>query len=234
MKTAARIACPIVLVLAPPCAVSVFAQSSETVVLDNSRDNDGRVEVMFAAASAPETHFDDREKPQLIKTPHYSFQIPGSGNWVIERLGGGDQIVLTKMREVGSDGRTLVQLKVIRNTITDSQLVRLSARKNADNVRNIERMIMLEHGVKPGHYRLHDVSMGEETISGKTFYFMDYETETASDMQPASLYLFFPKERNNNWFVMAHYTEVVPKTAGDVPYSKSELRAVLATLELSN
>lgn len=170
----------------------------------------------------------------VIKTAHYSFEIPAAGSWSVEEPGGpSDLVVLTKQLGAASHARTLVQMKVMRNVINERELVELSARENADNIRNLEKQIMLEQGVKPGLYQLHDVSMGEEAVSGRQFYFMDYRTETATDLQSSSLYLFFPKARNNEWFIMAHYTEVAPKEVGSIEYSKADLMDVLRTLKVA-
>jgi len=172
---------------------------------------------------------------RVIKTQHYLFEIPDERSWSVEKAGGPfDVVVLTKQLGEGSHARTLVQIKVMRNVINERELVELSARENADNIRNVEKEVMLEQGVKPGLYQLHDVSMGEEVVSGRQFYFMDYRTETSTDLQFSSLYLFFPKARNNEWFIMAHYTQVVPKEVGSIEYSKADLMDVLRTLKLED
>jgi len=194
-----------------------------------------KVDTQYDPRRAFEGRSSVAKKQRLIKMRHYSFKIPADGNWSIEKVGGpADAVILTKQPEKDPRGRTLIQLKVMTNRITDRQLVALSARENADNVRDIEKAIMLEQGVKPGLYQLHDVSMDEVEMSGRQFYFMDYTTETATDIQPASLYLLFPKERSNEWFIMTHYTEVVPKATGAVQYSKSALIDVLTTLRLED
>lgn len=74
------------------------------------------MEVFLADAGALEAHSDEQEKRQLIKARHYSFRIPASGSW------------------------------------------------------NIEKMITLEHGVKPGLDKLHDLSLGEAAILGRHFF----------------------------------------------------------------
>jgi hypothetical protein len=172
---------------------------------------------------------------RVITMQQYLFEIPDQGSWGVEKAGGrSDVVVLTKQLAEGSDAPTLVQIKVMRNEINERRLVELTARENADNIRNIEKEIMLEQGVKPGLYQLHDVSMGEEVVSGRQFYFMDYRTETATDVQSSSLYLFFPKERDNEWYIMTHYTEVRGKETASVDYSKSDLMDVLRTMKLRN
>ncbi len=177
----------------------------------------------------------NREMQQTVTTPHYRFEIPEGGSWSVEGpFGSSDAVLLTKQLEASDRGRTLVQIRLMRQAIEDPELVKLSAKKNADEIRNIEKQVMLEQGVKPGLYRLHDVSMGEEVVAGRQFYLMDYRTETVTDLQFSSLYLFFPHASQNEWFIMAHYTEVAPKEIGPTEYSKMDLLEVLRTLELED
>ncbi len=49
-----------------------------------------------------------------------------------------------------------------------------------------------------------------------------------------AVHVFFPKERNNEWFIMAYYTEVRPKETGSIDYSKADLMDVLRTLKLGD
>jgi hypothetical protein len=176
----------------------------------------------------------DHKNPGVVAMTGYSFKTPSTGTWGMERSGGPVEVVVLKKNVDEADhGPALVELKVIRNLIAEGRrLAEMSGKEHAVNIRNMERDIMLEQGVKPGLYQLHDVTMGEETVAGKQFYFMDYRTETTSDMQPSSLYLFFPKGRNNQWFIMVHYTQVWSKERKPMNYSKSDLIDVLRTLEL--
>jgi hypothetical protein len=168
----------------------------------------------------------------LVEMRHYSFQIPKTGGWTVERPGGPfEEAVLTKLL-YGDAGH--VQIKILRNQIFSPTLVKASAQKNADAIRNGEKQTMLREGVRRGLYQLHDVSMDEVTISEKHFYFMDYTTETSTDLEPSSLYLFFPHERDNTSFIMVVYTAVLAKRPGAIDNSKPDLKSVLNSLELKS
>ena len=127
-----------------------------------------------------------------------------------------------------------MQIRILRNQIFRQKFVKMSARENADNFRRDEKKTMLKEGVKPGLYQLHDVSMDEATISGKHFYFMDHTTETSTDIEPSSLYLLFPHERNNTSFIMVVYTAVIGKKSGAIDNSKPDLVSLLTSLELKS
>jgi hypothetical protein len=191
--------------------------------------------VFLAAVVCINTGTQAQGEGQAVKMPHYAFEIPMEGNWSVERPDGPFEVaVLTRQPADTSHAPTLERIQIMRNTINKRRLVRLSARENADNIRNIEREVMLEQGVAPGLYQLHDVSMGEQEVSGRRFYFMDYRTETATDIQPSSLYLFFPEERNNKWFIMVHYTVVIPKGNEAAEYPRSALMSVLGSLKFDS
>ena len=63
---------------------------------------------------------------------------------------------------------------------------------------------------------------------------MDYTTETSTDLEPSSLYLFFPQERDNTSFMMVVYTAVLAKRPGAIDNSKPDLMSVLNSLELKS
>jgi len=174
----------------------------------------------------------------LVEMRHYSFKMPMSsdGGWRIERPGGPfEEAVLTKQLEPTGHGAVgHVQIKILRNQIVSQDLVKKSARENADKIRHDEKKTMLKEGVKRDLYQLHDVSMGEATISGKHFFLMDYTTETLTDIEPSSLYLLFPYERDNTSFLMVVYTAVIDKRTGATDSSKLDLMSVLTSLELKS
>jgi hypothetical protein len=174
----------------------------------------------------------------LVEMRHYSFKMPMSSNgaWGIERPGGPfEEAVLTKRLESTRDLKVgHVQIKIMRNQILSQKLVKKSARENADKVRHDERETMLKEGVKRDLYQLHDVSMDEATISGEHFFLMDYTTETLTDIEPSSLYLLFPRERDNTSFLMIVYTAVIDKWSGATDSSKPDLMSVLSSLELKS
>jgi len=182
------------------------------------------------------TGAEDWTVEDLVVMRHYSFKLPSNGSWGIQKPGGPyDVAVLTKQLGPTGYGEVgHVQIKILRNQIFSQKLVKMSARENADKVRRDERKTMLKQGVRRGLYKLHDVSMGEATISGKHFFFMDYTTETPTDIEPSSLYLLFPHERDNTSFLMVVYTAVIDKKTGAIDNSKPDLVSVLSSLELKS
>ena len=172
----------------------------------------------------------------LVKMAHYSFRMPSNGSWGFDKPAGDvEETVLTKQLDPVHGGEVgHVQIRILRNQIVDQRFIKMSARENADSVRAGEQKAMFEYGVGRGLYELHDVSTGDATISGKQCYFMDYTTETPADIQPSSLYLFFPHERYNTSFIMIVYTAVIDKAAGVSDSSKSDLMDVLSSLELKS
>ena len=62
-----------------------------------------------------------------------------------------------------------------------------------------------------GRYKLSDVVMGEESVGDKKFYTMKYTTSDSSAEQTASLYLYFPREEKNPYFMVIHYSETTSR-----------------------
>jgi len=172
------------------------------------------------------------QEERFIQMEHYSFTVPDEGGWTIQKPGGPFEPVVLKMKLGPAGDPTRIQIQVFKNVITKKRLVKKSGKENADNIFGLEQKIMHEQGVKMGLYKLHGPSKGEEEVAGKHFFFMDYETETATDVQPSSLYLLFPLERDNTWFLMVHYTQIVPKTTGLREQAKTSLLEILRTLEI--
>jgi hypothetical protein len=168
----------------------------------------------------------------LVEMRHYSFKIPSGAAWTIERPGGPfEEVVLTQLLYADTGH---VQIRILRNQIFSPKLVKASAQKNADNIRRGEKQTMIGEGVRRGLYQLHDVSMGDATISQKHFYVMDYTTETSTDLEPSSLYLLFPHEGDNASFIMVVYTPVLAKKRGAIDSSRPDLMSVLSSLELKS
>jgi hypothetical protein len=72
---------------------------------------------------------------------------------------------------------------------------------------------MVEQGVNEGQYRLGDVAMGDELVGEKRFYTMRYTTSASTQNQTAALYLYFPREKEHRYFILAQYSETRPPGA---------------------
>lgn len=163
-----------------------------------------------------------------VRMPHYSFQAPLSRGWLLlERGGPSESVELTRQSEP-----VLFQVQIFWTPVVDPDLKAATAREAADHVRQTERRIMLEAGVKPGLYELHDLVMSRREIAGRTYYTMDYRTHGPSVDQEASLYLWFPKESGNDAFLMAHFSASAPPSFGLAKPAKADFIGMLETLEL--
>ncbi len=211
--------------------------STSKVMLFATLTTQQRLDLTVPAAILAEA-FESPEKGEsvLVAMPHYSFRIPSAHGWRTERFGTPLELVweVVRLRKEtdSSAGPILAEIKLMKDLIVDDSLRAETARHNADIFRNMEKNTMIEAGVNQGLYELHGLTMGEEKIAGKQFYFMDYATLTATDRQPATLYLYFPKERNNETFLIIHSSVVIPVEAASFEYPKLELRQILETLTL--
>lgn len=187
----------------------------------------------LGAKQGPNTIGAEETTNHKIQMPHYSVALSPDHSWHIEKLGDPfESVLLTKQMATTPLGPIVVEIKFMRNIITDESFRAKTARWNADNFRTIEKNIMIEQGVNTGMYELGDVTMGDEEIAGKTFYFTDYKTYTSSDRQWSSLYLFFPKEKDNDAFIVAHHSVRMPLEAVLFEYSKTDLIDLLRTLNV--
>jgi hypothetical protein len=159
--------------------------------------------------------------------PHYSFTAPEAGGWYIRRHGGEAEHVELR-RESGS---VVISIWTYWSPILDPALKAMTAREVADLVRETERRIMVERGVRPGLYELSDLRMGESAIADRVFYTMDYRTRAESVEQFASLYLSFPRERGNEAFFAALYWVAAPPGQVAEP-DMAALLELLETLEM--
>jgi hypothetical protein len=141
-----------------------------------------------------------------VQMPHYSFIAPPDRGWQLQRLEDpAETAILTHVA-----GSFAFAMKILRNTVTDDALKQATAKAVADDFRELERQTMIEEGVNRGLYRLEDVTLGEESIAGLTFYTMTYLVVRDSGTQRAALYLWFPKPERNEAFIVAHYSETTP------------------------
>ena len=130
-------------------------------------------------------------------------------------------------------GSILLQIKLFRNPVLDKEMQASSAKTVADDYRQLEKRIMVEQGVNKGLYILKDVKMDEEVIGNKTFYTMNYTITENSGIQRAGLYLYFHKPNNNDYFIMAHYSETIPTNALLEKTYKPDFLKILESLAIS-
>ena len=163
-----------------------------------------------------------------VQMPHYSFSVPPDVGWHVRTEGDPLESVTVAMNPVGL---FLLQMKFIRNTILDDKLRNATAKQVADDYREKEKNIMIEQGVKKGQYELSELTMSEERLSGRTFYTMKYRVDSKNNFQGALLYLLFPKESHNEWFIAAHYSVTAPQNVYVADSRKSDFLTVLQSLE---
>jgi len=168
------------------------------------------------------------EENNEIQMRHYSFSIPAASGWQVQSF---DEYTQTMAIIIKKD-RTIFQIKLIKNPILNEDMRAKSAEVVADDFRNHEKQGMIELGVKEGLYQLKDVTMGKEIIRGKSFYKMDYVTFTELGTESASLYLYFPKEKNNEYFIVAHYSEARLGNKLSVKSHRPDFISILESLEV--
>lgn len=94
--------------------------------------------------------------------------------------------------------------------ILSDRLKPMSSEQVAKDYRNHEKQIMIEEGVNKGLYRLNNVAMGVDEVGEKKFYTMSYATSAGTKNQKAALYLYFPRDKDHRFFIMAHYSDMLP------------------------
>jgi len=139
-----------------------------------------------------------------IEFRFFSFSIPNTDTWNLLEKTHSKAVFAT------SHGKANYRITIIENYTRDPILRTLPAKDAADAYRNHEKFGMMEYGVKQGLYELHDLTMGEEQIGNKLYYTMKYITKNPTAFELAQLYLYFPFEMNNSYFLLAHYSEAAP------------------------
>ena len=165
-----------------------------------------------------------------IHMPHYSMVVPPENRWHLRRPDEINEVAIITMEA----GPFVFQIKTMRNTVGDTNKLK-TAKANivADNYRNLEKQIMIKEGVNKGLYQLRDLVMGEEMVGEKKFYTMTYLISASAGTQRASLYLYFPKEDNNDYFIVAHYSETEPSNAVLAKSFKPEFLDILKSLRVN-
>ena len=139
-----------------------------------------------------------------IEFQHFSFSTPNTDTWkLIDKT---DRQAVFAIRH----GRAIYRITIIENYIYDQQIRSLPAKEAADDYRNHEKFRLMEFCEKREMYEFHDLTMNDEQIDNKVFYTMKYLTRNPQIFQSASLYLYYPFEKENNYFLIAHYCEAAP------------------------
>lgn len=176
------------------------------------------------ASTAPEV----TRSNSHVQMPHYSFVVPPDHGWRVQRFDNPDESAIITQRI----GPFHFEMKIMRNLVADDALRQATAKAVADDFRQLEQRIMIEQGVNRGLYRLENVSLGEETIAGLTFYTMDYVVAGDSSTQRAALYLWFPKPERNESFIVALYSETIPPDSVLLKSYLPDFKSTLQTLTL--
>ena len=164
-----------------------------------------------------------------VTMPHYSFVLPADQGWHMRRADEKHEAAIISKKM----GSILLQIKLFRNPVLDKEMQASSAKTVADDYRQLEKRIMVEQGVNKGLYILKDVKMDEEVIGNKTNNTMNYTITEKSGNQRDGLYLYFHKPNNNDYFIMAHYSETIPTNALLEKTYKPDFLKILESLAIS-
>jgi hypothetical protein len=143
-------------------------------------------------------------RDKTIKFNHYSIELPNQG-WELNALDESKESIVATSHPIWGE----YKIQLYKNDVIDEVARLWPAKRVADDYRNSEKQIMIEQGVNKGQYELSDVVMGEEMIGNNKYYTMKYTAFTRNKKQLSSLYLHFPREDNNSFFIIVHYSETM-------------------------
>jgi hypothetical protein len=185
--------------------------------------------IMLAACATAGTEI--TRTSHQIQMPHYSFQVPPDQGWYMLRPDEkSETAVVTKKLPPFQ-----FEIRMMRNVILNKYVKTWSAEEVADDYRYQEIWAMTTLGVDKGLYRLRDVVQGEQIIGSKKFYTLTYTTfvNTQQGMEHrGALYLYFPKEDKNDWFLIAHFSEVGPAAEMHAKSLRAEFIKVLESVSV--
>ena len=147
-----------------------------------------------------------------VNLPHFSLMVPPDRGWYLRKGDKTVEGVLVELRHGPPVSATFL-MQFMKRDVVDERMKASSAQEAADDYRNLEKRTMIEQGVNKGQYRLGDVVMGDEQVGEKRWYTMKYTTSASDQNQTAALYLYFPKQDENSYFILAHYSETLPPGA---------------------
>ena len=153
---------------------------------------------------------------RTVDMPHYSFTIPSEWTgWRVKKEGGPFEVAeLTE--SLSGIPPLLYNVRLMRQTVLNETVRAMTAKEVAADYSKREENTMISEGVMKGRYELYDVVRTEEDLDGRTAYVMRYRTDIGAKCQIASMYLLFPKESNNEWFIVANYSRATSREWGDI------------------
>jgi hypothetical protein len=187
--------------------------------------------LLFTSVGCASTGTEITSSNNQIQFPHYSLVLP-TPDWRLSRPDENNEVAVVTL-QAGPPLSATFQMRFIKNGIFDERIKSWSARQVADDYRNLEKRIMIEQGVNKGQYHLSEVVMGEEMVGDKKFYTMKYTTSASAQKQSASLYLHFPREEGNSYFIVAHYSETMPPNVSLSPSFNPEFLQTLKSLRVN-
>ena len=150
---------------------------------------------------------------RTVDMPHYSFTIPAEWTgWRVKKEGGPFEVV-SLAQSLCCTPQLEYQVQLLRNTVTAS--AGATAKQVAEDYSKREESTMIWEGAMKGRYQLYDVVRTEENLDGRTAYVMRYRTDMGAKCQKAAMYLLFPKESDNQWFIVANYSLATTREAAD-------------------
>lgn len=175
---------------------------------------------------SPGSLWQDAAAADASTLPHFEFAAPAGDAWTVDRSAdamGGVRFFLKQ-------GKAGYQIALLENVVLNAEMRKAPAATIADDFRAQEKAGMEELGVAAGQYRLSDLVMGQVTIDGTLYYTMTYVTEARDHYQRAGLYLHFPYPENNQYFLVAHYSEMAPRRSDLKLSHEADFRQLLGTV----
>lgn len=173
---------------------------------------------------------ESRQEEINIDTQSYSIRLKSADRWLVsEIIEQYEGVILTREKKP-----PYCRILIIRKRVSDDAIEGQTAREMADAVRAREKQGMIELGVKKGLYRLKDLTMGEHVLGGKTYYSMTYQTTPRDDWgyETASLYLYFPKPRDNAYYILAHFSQTYVHARPKGPSCRGDFLNILKNLTI--
>ena len=162
-----------------------------------------------------------------INMAHFSVELPTNQGWMLAKVNeNNESLTLTKKAD-----SSFYQMIILRNFVTN-RAWRASAKYVADDYRLGEEMDMISKGVVTGKYKLMDLIKNEEMVGERKFYTMEYIMVRDGYWHKAYLYLYFPKEKEVDDFIVSHYSESILDNKLRPPSFKQDFINTLKTLRM--
>jgi hypothetical protein len=175
---------------------------------------------------------DIKAEDMVIETQHYSIALNSAERWkiakIIEKY---DGIILNRDKQP-----PFCRIMVIKKRVDQDAIEGQSAREMAFYIRNREKQEMIAFGVDKGLYQLREVAMAEEVIGEKIFYSMNYKTIPAQEWgyEKAGLYLYFPKESDNEYYIVAHFSQTYLNESPSDQSCRPDFVSILESLQIKS